>query len=61
MGLLFVGLGLLVYLFESTSFKIPGDIIIKKPGVTVFIPIGTSILISVLLTLLLNLIFRVRK
>ncbi|MEO0199226.1 MAG: DUF2905 family protein [candidate division WOR-3 bacterium] len=60
-GLVLVGLGLLLYLFETTSFKIPGDIVIKKPGITIFIPIGTSILISVLLTLLLNFIFRVRK
>jgi|UniRef100_A0A7V3NV37 hypothetical protein len=60
-GLLFLFLGLLLVLFENLKFRIPGDIIIKKPNLTIFIPIGTSILLSLLLTLLLNLFIGLRK
>jgi hypothetical protein len=60
-GLLFLLLGLLLVLFENLKFRIPGDIIIKKPNLTIFIPIGTSILLSLLFTLLLNLFIGLRK
>ncbi|MGH2404879.1 MAG: DUF2905 domain-containing protein [bacterium] len=36
----------------------PGDVVIQRPAVTVYIPIGTMILISVLLTLILNFVLR---
>jgi len=36
----------------------PGDMVIQRPNVTVYIPIGTMILISVLLTLILNFVLR---
>jgi hypothetical protein len=38
--------------------RLPGDIAIERRGVRVFIPIGTSILLSVILTLVLNLFLR---
>lgn len=38
--------------------KLPGDIIIQRPGFSLYIPITTMILISVILTIVLNLIFR---
>lgn len=38
--------------------KLPGDIHIKNAHSTVFIPITSMIVISLLLTLLLNLFFR---
>ena len=37
---------------------LPGDIVIHRDNVTVFLPITTSILVSVLLTVLLNLLYR---
>jgi len=40
---------------------LPGDILIKRENVTIFIPLGTMILVSVVLTLLLNLIARWRR
>ncbi|MGB9824145.1 MAG: DUF2905 family protein [Candidatus Hydrothermia bacterium] len=61
LGLMLIILGLILSLFESLSFRIPGDIVVRKPHVTIFIPIGTSILISILLTLILNIIFRFKK
>jgi hypothetical protein len=56
LGLLFVLIGKIPGLG-----RLPGDILIKRENVTVFIPLGTMILISVVLTLLLNLIARWRR
>ena len=41
--------------------RLPGDILIKRDNVTIFIPLGTMIFVSVVLTLLLNLIARWRR
>lgn len=38
--------------------KLPGDILVQKGGITFFFPLVTSILLSLILTILLNLIFR---
>jgi hypothetical protein len=38
--------------------RLPGDIVVERPNVTVFIPIGWMIVASVVLTLLLNVLFR---
>ena len=38
--------------------KLPGDIRIERPSGNVFIPITSSILVSLLLTLVVNLLFR---
>ncbi|MDQ4004738.1 MAG: DUF2905 domain-containing protein [Actinomycetota bacterium] len=38
--------------------RLPGDIAIERRAVRIFIPIGTSILVSLILTVLLNLFLR---
>ena len=38
--------------------RLPGDIRIERPSGSVFIPITSSILLSLLLTLIVNLLFR---
>jgi hypothetical protein len=38
--------------------RLPGDIRIEQNGVVIFLPIGTMILISIVLTILLNLFSR---
>lgn len=38
--------------------RIPGDMVIQRPTVTVYFPLGTMILISLLLTLILNVLLR---
>ena len=38
--------------------RLPGDIIYRREGLTIFIPITTMILISLVLTLLLNIVWR---
>lgn len=38
--------------------RLPGDVLIERGNTTIFIPIVTSLVLSVLLTILLNVIFR---
>lgn len=38
--------------------RLPGDIIIRRDTVTIYVPIATSILLSVILTLVLSLLVR---
>lgn len=52
-GLLFLVLGRLPWLG-----RLPGDIVIERPQLRVYIPLGTMLLISLILTVLVNLIAR---
>ena len=52
-GLLFLALGRLPWLG-----RLPGDIILERPQLTVYIPLGTMIVISLILTVLANVIAR---
>lgn len=40
----------------SEGWRLPGDIVLRRGTVTIFIPIATSLLLSVLFTLLLSLL-----
>ncbi len=61
-GLLIAGLGGLLMLMRSSGIpffgKLPGDIIIQRKNFTFYFPLGTSILLSIILTLILYLISR---
>jgi hypothetical protein len=59
-GVLLVALGLFISFFPKIPYlgKLPGDIHIKRDNFEFFFPLGTSILISIILTIILNLIFR---
>ncbi len=52
-GVAFLVLGRLPWLG-----RLPGDILIERDDVRVFIPLGTMLLISLLLTLIANLLAR---
>jgi hypothetical protein len=52
-----VGL-LLVAVGRGLIPRLPGDIAIERRNFRLYFPLGTSILISLVLTLLLNLFFR---
>lgn len=41
--------------------KLPGDIVIKKKGMTIYFPIATSLLLSFVLSLILSLVFKAEK
>jgi len=57
-GILLVVIGGGLMLFGR--FHLPGDITLKSGNVTVYIPIATSIVLSIILTVVLNLLFRQR-
>ena len=55
--LLVVGIALLVA--EKLGLgRLPGDIVVERKSFRLYAPIATSMLVSVVLTLLLNLLFR---
>jgi DUF2905 family protein len=55
-------LGVLVFVIGRVSFfgDLPGDISIKGDGYWVFIPLATSLLLSLILTIALNIFIRLR-
>ncbi len=53
-----VGLGLLLADRIPWLGRLPGDIVVRREHGTFYFPIVTSIVVSLVLTLLLNLFFR---
>ncbi|HET8567963.1 MAG TPA: DUF2905 domain-containing protein [Candidatus Limnocylindria bacterium] len=58
-GLVLIALGL-AFAFVPGMGRLPGDVTLSGDGWTVYAPIGTSIVLSVLLTLALALFRRTR-
>lgn len=60
LGCFIIALGLLLTFIPKIPYlgKLPGDIYIKKGNFSFYFPLGTCILLSLILTLLLNLLFR---
>jgi len=55
-GVLLVVVGALLLLAQRLGLgRLPGDLVVKRPGFTFYAPLATSIIVSLLLTLLLNL------
>lgn len=59
-GLLLALLGAIVLLVGKIPFpgRLPGDIHVQKPGFSLHFPIVTCLLLSLLLTIVLNLFLR---
>lgn len=60
-GLAFIALGGFIYMFSRMNIpigRLPGDIKIVRENFTCVIALGTSILLSILLTIALNLFNR---
>lgn len=53
LGVIFLLLGLLFNLMPHTP-RIPGDIYIDRPGIKIYIPFTSAIILSILLTVFLN-------
>jgi heme/copper-type cytochrome/quinol oxidase subunit 2 len=66
-GLGIAFLGLVIFLFAKIPFfgKLPGDISIRKDNFSFYFPVSTSIIVSIILTVLINvvlfLVFKFRK
>ncbi|UCC11399.1 MAG: DUF2905 domain-containing protein [candidate division WOR-3 bacterium] len=59
LGVLFIALGIVVYLLPGlANFHLPGDIVIRRNNAVFYFPIITSLVLSVLLTILLNILGR---
>lgn len=57
-GVLLVVIGGALMLFGR--LHLPGDLTVKSGNVTVYLPIATSVILSILLTLVLNVVLRQR-
>jgi len=59
-GIFLIFMGIAVLLLEHVPGlgKLPGDLVIRRGNWTLYIPIATSILLSIVLTVLLNLLLR---
>jgi uncharacterized membrane-anchored protein len=61
--LLYLGLSLVVFALIVLAIsrlglpKLPGDIVIQRPGFTFAFPIATCVVISIVLTIVVNLLF----
>jgi hypothetical protein len=51
-GLLLAAIGVLVH-YGVPLGRLPGDIVVRRGGVTIYLPLVTCVLVSVVLTLLL--------
>jgi hypothetical protein len=57
-GVLLVVIGGALMLFGR--FHLPGDLTFRSGNTTVYIPVATSIVLSIIATIVLNLVFRQR-
>jgi hypothetical protein len=60
-GIIFLAIGGLLYLAAKVNLpigRLPGDFHIQSGNFTAYLPCATSILLSILLTVVLNAVFR---
>ena len=60
LGAVIVVIGLVLVLFDRVPWigRLPGDILVRRGNWTFYVPLGTSILLSLVLTLVLWLVGR---
>lgn len=61
-GVVLLLAGTVLYYSKSLGFlgKLPGDIRIEKPGFSFYLPLGTSLLLSIILSLILFILSRMK-
>jgi hypothetical protein len=59
-GLVLAAVGLVLMFADRIPLlgRLPGDILVKRKNFTIYFPLATMVLLSIVLTLILNLIFR---
>ena len=60
-GLLLLGILLVLASKVPGLGRLPGDLVIKHENVTVYVPLATMVVLSLLLTLVLNVLLRLRR
>jgi hypothetical protein len=60
MGILLVLIGAVLLFADRIPFlgRLPGDVVVRRRGFTLYAPIATALLLSLVLTLVLNLLRR---
>lgn len=61
-GVILAAAGLLLMFADRIPFlgRLPGDILVKKKNFTFYFPLATMILVSIVLTVIVNLLIRRR-
>jgi len=59
-GLILVAVGLLLLFADKIPFlgRLPGDILVKRKNFTIYFPLATMVLLSIIATVVLNLVSR---
>jgi uncharacterized membrane protein len=58
-GLLLLAAGVAVLLVLRLGLhRLPGDVVVRRPHFTLYVPVGLMVVLSVLLTIVLNLFSR---
>ncbi|MGH7572054.1 MAG: DUF2905 domain-containing protein [Gemmatimonadota bacterium] len=59
-GLISVVMGLILLAGHRIPLlgRLPGDLLFQKGGATIYVPLATSLVLSIVLTLLLNILWR---
>ena len=62
LGAVMIAIGLVMIGLQKLPFggRLPGDIVIKRDNFTLYFPLATSIIVSILLSLILYLISKFR-
>lgn len=62
LGSVLIILGAALYFSKSIPWlgRLPGDIVIERPTITIYIPLATSLLLSLVLSAFLYLLSRLR-
>ena len=61
-GIVFILIGIILYIFKDFPlFRLPGDIIIDKENFKFYLPITTSIIISIVLSVLFSIVSKFLK
>jgi hypothetical protein len=59
LGVVFVLAGSCLLLFPKLAlFRLPGDVVLKKDNTVFILPVATSLLLSIILTIILNIQLR---
>ena len=60
-GIVFILIGIFLYFFKDFPlFRLPGDIVIEKENFKFYFPITSAIIISIVLSLIFNIISRLK-
>ncbi len=60
-GIILLVVGGIFLLYAKFSFHMPGDLVIRRKNFVFFFPLATSIILSIVLTVILNLLIRIRR